>query len=239
MEISDGYRKARRNTSFFGGLSIAWSAAQFDLEHLNIPNFGDVDISATSIPIILACLTAYSFVRCTIDYMMQQKEICCWNLAQMDYKITLNLVRISFLAIATSTASRSISALLGVVAVSIYFLIVIAVSFSISPVFKKLKISLKTALGHSGINPSIIEATLLSVITIIFVFAMFFIQRNTTFYQDVAPFKYLPPIQGKLSTIVFSITAIFIIISFYFEKLVLKKVFAIEIRSVAEEKEKK
>ena len=123
MEITEAYRKARRNTSIFCGVSLAWSAAQFELNSLTIATAGKVDISNSSIPVILVCLIIFSMGRCTIEFMMQEKEIRRWQLAQIDYKITLNLLRLSLLTIAASIASRSIETVVSVTLAALTFLL--------------------------------------------------------------------------------------------------------------------
>jgi hypothetical protein len=48
VEITDAYRKARRNAAIFCGIGLAWAAAQFDLKSLDTGKVGIVDISGAS-----------------------------------------------------------------------------------------------------------------------------------------------------------------------------------------------
>lgn len=227
MEISDAYRKARRNTSIFCGISLAWSAAQFDLTALNISAAGKVDLSGASIPTILACVIIYTIVRCTIEFMMQPNEVRRWSLAKIDYRITLNLVRVSLLTIAAATASRSLETVVGVVVAALafifsYFVLVMALMFILMP----LRMYIRSRQGRISAASSAMEATAWSMFIVGVSYLLLFITLGFSAVKKIPYFELLPPIPNQISTIIFATTAIIIIVSFFFEGVILKKVFA-------------
>ena len=237
MEIADAYRKARRNTFIFCGISMAWSAAQFELKSLNIGAMGKVDISGASMPIILACLIIYAMIRCTLEFMMQPNEIRRWNLAQIDYRITLNLVRISLLTIAAATASRSIESVFGVTVAALvfyvsYFFLVVILIFIIMP----LKMYIGHRKGRTSIASIAIEAGFSSMFIVAILYLLFFITLGFSAINYLPIFDLLPPIPNQISTFVFSITAIIITFSFFCEGIILKKIFAFEPKHIVEER---
>ncbi len=227
MEISDAYRKARRNTSIFCGISLAWSAAQFDLTSLNIGAAGKVDLSRASIPTILACVVIYTIVRCTIEFMMQSNEVRRWNLAQIDYKITLNLVRVSLLTISAATASRSLETVVGVVVAALafifsYFVLVLILMLILMP----LRMYIRSRQGRISAASSAMEATTWSMLIVGVSYLLLFITLGISGIKKIPYIELLPSIPNQISTIIFATTAILITLSYFFEGLILKKVFA-------------
>lgn len=236
MEITDAYRKARRNSSLFCGISIAWSAAQFDLKSLNIGAAGKVDISAGSIPAILACAVIYTMVRCTLEFVMQPNETRRWNLAQIDYIITLNLVRISLLTVAAATAySRSIETVVGVTVVALafifsYFVLVGVLICIIMPI----RMYSRSRQGRLSVASSAIESVSWSIFIVAILYLLSFIALGFPTIRQFPFLDLLPPIANQISVIIFSITAIIIAVSFYYQDRMLKKVFAFELKGVVE-----
>jgi hypothetical protein len=227
VEISDAYRKARRNTSIFCGISIAWSAAQFDLSSLNIGGAGKVDLSGASIPTILASVIIYTIVSCTIEFMMQPNEVRRWSLAQIDYKITLNLVRVSLLTIAAASASRSLETVIGVVVAALafifsYFVLVMALMLILMP----LRMYIRSRQGRISAASSAMEATAWSMFIVGVSYLLLFITLGFSAFNKMPYFELLPKIPNQISTIVFATTSIIITVSYFFEGVILKKVFA-------------
>ncbi|MDP3097084.1 MAG: hypothetical protein Q8M86_03980 [Syntrophales bacterium] len=124
FQLSEGYRAARRMNSFFCAIALAWSAAQFDLKNLSIGYIGNIDLSRASIPLILACVIAYSTVRFTLEFKMQSVEVRRWGYAQTDFKISIYLVRFTILILAASGLSRSVNTIIYVLlaAVGVFLL---------------------------------------------------------------------------------------------------------------------
>lgn len=108
LQISEGYRGARRYTSVLCALGLAWSAAQFDVKSLNLGSAGVVDLSNASISLVLACGIAYMMARCMIEYAMQPDEVRQWHLAQTDFRLSLFLVQTTLLMLAAGGLNRSV-----------------------------------------------------------------------------------------------------------------------------------
>ncbi len=229
MEVTDAYRKARRNTTIFCGISLAWSAAQFDLNSLTIGAAGKVDISNASIPAVLACLIIFAMGRCTIEFMMQPKEVRRWNLAQIDYKITLNLIRLSLLTIAASSASRSIETVVGVTLAALTFLLGYFVFVSIfTMILMPLRMFIRSRQGRISAASSAIEAVGWSMFIVALIYVLLLLSLGLSVFEKIPILNKLPPMPHQVSTIIFAVAAIVIIISFLYERVFLNLIFAFE-----------
>lgn len=229
LEISEGYRRSRRNTAIFCGISLAWAAAQFELKSLKIGAAGVVDISGASIPILLAFIIVYMLLRMTTEYMMQSKEVRRWELAQFDYKITLNLIRISFLALAVTVFSRSIESVVTAIILAVllilgYLILVWLLMYIMMP----LRMWVRLRQGKISAASSAIEATDLSML----VAAILFL--GTFLYLGKTSFEFIPFISNSdtpldtNSIIIFVTVSCLVILSWFFENPVLLKIFAFE-----------
>lgn len=229
MEIADAYRKARRNTSIFCGIGLAWSAAQFDLKTLTIGTAGKVDISNASIPVILACLIIFAMGRCTIEFMMQPKEVRRWKLAQVDFKITLNLLRLSLLTIAASSASRSLETVAGVTLAALTFLLgYFVLVFIGTMILMPIRMFIRSLQGRISAASSAIEAVNWSMFIVALIYVFLFIFLGLSVFEKIPILNKLPPIPHQISTIIFAVTAVIIVLSFLYEKVFLNLVFAFE-----------
>ncbi|MDP1571491.1 MAG: hypothetical protein Q8L86_15970, partial [Vicinamibacterales bacterium] len=126
MELSNGYRRARRTTSWLCAAGLAWSTAQVEIRSVEVSGAGIVDLSTASIPIVLGVGVAYSLVRTTLEYAMQSVPVRQWGLAQADYMLTLTLVRATLLMIAASGLYRSATTMAVVAVGVVAFLLVSA-----------------------------------------------------------------------------------------------------------------
>ena len=108
LQLSTRYRSARRIASALCALGLGWSAAQFDVKSLTLGSAGSLDLSGASLSLILACGIVYMIMRFTIEFAMQPVEVRQWRLAQMDFKLSLFLVRATLLMLAASGLSRSV-----------------------------------------------------------------------------------------------------------------------------------
>jgi len=149
FQLSEGYRAARRMNSFFCAIALAWSAAQFDLKTLSIGYIGNIDLSRTSIPLILACVIAYSTVRFVLEFKMQSVEVRRWGYARTDFKISFYLVRFTILILAASGLSRSVDTVIYVMlaAVGVFLLFFIFV-FVGTMIFSFFFITLRNRRGY-------------------------------------------------------------------------------------------
>tara|TARA_R110000737_G_scaffold351475_1_gene393842 strand:+ start:4466 stop:5263 length:798 start_codon:yes stop_codon:yes gene_type:complete len=111
---SESYRKSRRNLTIACGIGLAWSASQFELKTVSIGLSTKVDFQNASIPIVFFLLITFLFIRCTLEFAMQDKVIRRWSLAAIDYRITINLVRVAMLALSTSLVVRTLDSILWV-----------------------------------------------------------------------------------------------------------------------------
>lgn len=108
LQLSEGYRAARRITSILCALALAWSAAQFDFRTINLSIVGGVDLSRASIPLLLACAIAYTMTRLVLEFAMQPVEVRRWRYAQADFKLSVFLTRATALVLGASELHRSI-----------------------------------------------------------------------------------------------------------------------------------
>ena len=123
FQLSEGYRAARRMNSLFCTIALAWSAAQFDLKVLSVAYFTNIDLSRASIPLILTCAIIYSSIRFVLEFQMQSVEIRRWLYAQTDFKISMNLVRLTILILAASGLSRSVDTIIYIILAAICILL--------------------------------------------------------------------------------------------------------------------
>lgn len=128
LQLTEGYRVSRRNTSIVCAIALAWSASQFDIKALSLDTIGSVDLTNATIPLILAITAIYTFLRSIIEYAMQPKLVRQWKLAQIDFKLLVWLVRATALALGVSGLSRSLEAI-GAAAILMLVLLVVALVF--------------------------------------------------------------------------------------------------------------
>ncbi len=144
LQLTEGYRAARRNTSIVCAIALAWAASQFELKSLNLSTISSIDLANATIPVLLAMTGIYTFLRCTIEYAMQPTPVRRWSLARVDYKLTVWLVRGTALALGASGLYRSLETVLAVVvlalalfAVSMIFMF--AGTLVLTPLFMKMR----------------------------------------------------------------------------------------------------
>lgn len=110
LQLSDGYRAARRTVALLCASALAWSTAQLEFESISFEVIGaKFGLSSTSIPLILFCAILYAATRSTIEYAMQSVETRRWGYAQLDFKLTINLVRAALVMLAVGVLRRSLS----------------------------------------------------------------------------------------------------------------------------------
>jgi len=166
MEITDAYRHARRNTSILCGISLAWSAAQFELKSLSFGPAESIDLSHASVPIMLACGIVYTLTRCAIEFAMQSVDVRRWRLAQIDFKITVFLVRATLLMLAAGAIYRSfktvvyVAAIILLVFIGSRFLMILGMF-----IFMPLMIYIRSRQGRYSVASRAIEAMFWSEVT--------------------------------------------------------------------------
>jgi len=123
MEITAAYRHARRSTSVLCGIGLARSTAQFELKSLSFGPANSIDLSHASVPIMLACGIVYTLTRCTIEFAMQFDDVRRWRLAQIDFKITVFLVRTTLLMLAAGGLYRSVETIIYIAVAALLLLV--------------------------------------------------------------------------------------------------------------------
>ena len=228
-EISSAYRNSRRNTSILCGIGIAWAAAQFEIKTISLGTLGGVSIEGASIPILIAILCAYTMTRCTIEFMMQPKPVRRWSLAQLDYRITLYLVRFTLVVLTAGAIART-SEMVAYIAGA--FLLVSVSFFLLSFVFMLIVMPVRVYIGNlfgrSSVASAAIEATfysfILSGLALIALIALVGL-------DVINPFGYLGESYKDFNgapLAIFSSVCLIVLLSFFFDQRFLSMVFAFE-----------
>ena len=169
MEITDGFRKARRVTAALCAICLGWSAAQFELSSLSLGAAGVVDLSNASIPLIVSFGVVYSMVRCTLEFAMQPIEVRRWKLAQADYWITMILFEVSLSAIAAGSLYRSVETIAYVLIAAVVLLIGSALLFLIGLfVFMPIMVFIRGRQGRYSAVARVQEAEGWSALMVVF-----------------------------------------------------------------------
>lgn len=134
-KLNDGYASARKTTAIFCGISIAWSALQFEINTIQTEAFGEIDLSGASIPLLLVAIIAYNAFRTVLEFMMQSVEIRRWRYAQLDFKSLFWLTQASLTLLAASAIHRSFETLAYVVAAWVAIPVAVVVLTILSYIF--------------------------------------------------------------------------------------------------------
>ena len=229
MEITEGYRRARRPTATLCAIGIGWSTAQFELDSLSLGPLGTINLSNASVPIVLALGVLYFMVRCTLEFAMQPLEVRRWSLARADYIITLRLVQSTLLLLATGSLYRSIEvfayAVLGAIALLAASLILFLVLlFGMTPVM----MFIRQRQGRCSVAARILEAEgwslLMVVIAQITLFAALAVASVK--YPPIVTFWPIPPSVAAVT--IFGVLASVVVLSRYAELFWRSKLFAHE-----------
>lgn len=171
-KLNDGYASARKITAIFCGLSIAWSALQFEINTIQTEAFGEVDLSGASIPFLLVVIIAYNAFRTTLEFMMQSVEIRRWRYAQLDFKSLFWLTQAALTLLAASAIHRSFETLAYVaaawvaipVAVVVLTILIYMITFPVTLLIGKFK--KRTSVASMAIE-GLAWATLLVILVIV------------------------------------------------------------------------
>jgi hypothetical protein len=230
FQLSEGYRAARRMNSFFCGIALAWSAAQFDLKALSVGYFANIDLSRASIPLILACAIAYSTIRFVLEFEMQSVEVRRWGYAQRDFEISIFLVRFTILILAASGLSRSVETIVYVVlaTVGVFLLFLIAWflgTMGLSFVF----ITLRNRRGYHSAAAGAGEALFWAQLVAVCIFSVIFVALGiaTLHYPTLLSLWTVPPSPIVLGFFVFA--CIVLMFSLYIQPWWYNKLFVIQL----------
>ncbi|MBA2484001.1 MAG: hypothetical protein H0V39_06200 [Nitrosomonas sp.] len=225
-EITSAYRNSRRNTSFLCGIGIAWSAAQFEIKNLSLGPLGEVNLESTSFAIVISILCVYSFTRCTIEYMMQSEFVRRWPLAQLDYCITMNLLRFTLIALAASAINRTgemiFSIAVSTVALFLGFFVLV---FILTLIIMPYRMFIRKLTGRISVASAAIESSGWSLLIVTLLYIVMIVLTGLSIVQ---PFKYLGIDHSEIGNTIFSFVCGFILFSFLLDRRFLNLVFAIE-----------
>lgn len=219
LQLSEGYRHARRLTSILCALALAWGAAQFELKILSLGPAGSVDLSSASLPIILACAIAYAMTRCVIEFAMQPIDVRRWGLAQVDFKITVFLVRATALILGAGGLYRSVETIL-VVALFVAALLVASGLFiflgmlALTPLMSALR---KRKGLRASIASAVMEAMTWAMLVSLGLLIVLFLALGAAFlyYEPLRALWTVPP--NVAAVVIFVLTGIAVVVSVFFE----------------------
>lgn len=228
-EISSAYRNSRRNTSILCGIGIAWAAAQFEIQTMSLGTLGGVNIERASIPILIAILCIYTMTRCTIEFMMQPKPVRRWSLAQLDYRITLYLVRFTLVVLTAGAIARTsemVAYIAGVFLLSAvgFFLF----SFVLMLIVMPVRVYIGKLFGRNSVASAAIESTFYSFILSGLALIVLIVLVG---FDVISPFGYLGESYKDFngaSLAIFSSVCLVMLLSFFFDQRFLNMVFAFE-----------
>lgn len=230
LQLSEGYRHARRLTSVLCALALLWGAAQFEFKTLKFELTGSIDLSGASLPIILACAIAYAMTRCVLEFVMQPIEVRRWNLAQVDFKITVFLVRAAALILGAGVLFRSIEIIV-IVVFSVLTLLVVTFLFIASGVLAltPLRIRLRRRKELRGASPvwAVQEAEGYAVLISEVVLVSLVVAVGVGFfdYEPLRSLLVVPP--TAINATFFMVTWIAVILSAYLQPFWSEKIFVV------------
>lgn len=227
LQISEGYRGTRRHTSVFCALGLGWSAAQFDVKSLSLGPAGTLDLSNASFSLMLACGIAYMMVRCTIEFVMQPEEVRRWHLAQIDFKLSVFLVRSTLLMLAAGGLNRSVDT---VVYVAVGTLSLLGASvlliFLGTMALMSLRMFIRARQGRISAASSAIEATAWSelIVVVLLVALLVALGVASLQYEPLRSIWTVPP--SPIAVAIFVSAAIAVVISLEVQSFWEGKLFA-------------
>jgi len=227
VQISDAYRRARRNTSVLCAIALAWSAAQFDVKSLNVGPAGTVDLSNASVPLVLACGIIYTLARCTIEFAMQPVDVRRWYLAQVDFKITVFLVRATILMLAAGGIYRSVETV-AYVAVAVllmlfaFGLLFVVGIFSIAPIL----LWIKPPKGSPVWRIMEAEGWSRIIVSILLVTSLVGLGIASLRYEPLRSLWTVPPTPTAVA--IFVVATIVVVISIFAQSTLYRKLFVYE-----------
>ena len=237
--LSEGYRRARRNSSIVCGISMAWAASQFELKVLTISNIGNIDISGATIPLVCAFAIIYTFIRSSLEFVMQIKDVRRWLYAQYDYRLILEFSRIALLLLAATGLARSLNTSIILIAcIPVFFLlfIIIATVYMIPVSF--VVFGLGRLRGRTGAAAMSLGASIWAMFFAGITLIAFIIFGVGNAVKTEALKNTLNLSANFTSITLFTITAILVTISYFYSGAFTRHIFA-HIPRMIEIKEKK
>ena len=176
----------------------------------------------------MACAIAYAMTRCVLEFVMQPVEVRRWNLAQVDFKITVFLVRAAALILGAGVLFRSIE-IIAIVVFSVLTLLVVTFLLIASGVLAlaPLRIRLGRRKGLRGASPvwAVQEAESLAALISEFVLVSLVVAVGVGFfaYEPLRSLLVVPP--TAINATFFMVTWIAVILSAYLQPFWSEKIF--------------
>ena len=231
LNIGSEYRDARRRTSLFCVIGLGWSSTQFDLKSLALGSVGVIDLTITSIPLVLTCGIVYMTVKSILGYAMQSKEVRRWSRAQIDFKILFFLVRITLLMLAAGGIHHSVETfafvIAGVLAIVFGSLLLYSLGMlSLVPLIVAIRRYIgRPYLGASPV-PYVAEASAWSELTVVILVVVILAALGFALldYEPLLALWTEPP--GPIAVTTFVVTAIGVVVSYWLQGIGERKLFA-------------
>lgn len=227
LQISEGYRAARRTVSILCALALAWSAAQFDFQSISLGPVGSLDLSHASIPIILVCAIIYTMTRLILEFAMQSVEVRRWIYAQTDFKLSVFLVQATILILAASGLARSIETVFYVAIGA--FAVLVGSRFAIKMVVRLLMpliIYIRFRQGRKSVAARAIESVFWAQLIVVFIQIFLFVAVGDASlrYESLRSLWTVPP--SPFTLWVFVLACCVIVVSMYIRHDWYAKLFA-------------
>lgn len=229
LQLSEGYRSARRSNSILCALALAWSAAQFDLKTLNFGIAVNIDLSHASIPLILFSAIVYTTARYGLEFAMQPVEVRRWRFAQLDLKISVFLVRSSILILAVSGLDRSVETIFFVILAAIGLIVlsglaIFIVMMGLAPLLIYLRARRQG--GYTSVAARVSESFALAQLIVGFILVILFIALGVASlsYEPLRSLWSTPPSPIALGFFVF--TCVLLVVSLFIQHVWYDKLFA-------------
>jgi hypothetical protein len=217
-DISEGYRKSKKNLFLFNGFIVVWAMAIFTLRTPEYTLFGlRFDFQISAIPFLLFVGQFFFIYRTIIEFCLNLRSVRRRKIVQVDFVISFYLTLISTLALSAGFLNTSIISVfkfygvfLGAIILSWVF--IIPLMFLL--MYIRLKVRIKKALNsvaNAAIEAMAWSIGFSSLLSIIVVIALSIILFN---YPNVS--KYIWNQQVDMVQYVFSIFLFVAVLSIYF-----------------------
>jgi hypothetical protein len=227
LQLSEGYRAARRTTSILCALALAWSAAQFDLNTISLGFATSGDLSRASVPLILACAIAYTMARSGLEFAMQSVEVRRWRLAQADFKLSVLLVRAAILVLAASGLDRSVDTVFYILLGALVVLVGSGFALSLGTmVLMPLMIYIRSRQGRTSIASRAIESLAWAELIVVLALVALLVALGVASlnYEALRVLWTVPP--SPLSLWLFVLACVAVVVSMFFQRVWYGKLFA-------------
>ena len=231
LSIGTEFRDARRFTSLLCAIGLGWSSAQFDLKSLTLGSAGVFDLTSGSIPAVLMSGIVYMTGKSILGYAMQSKEVRRWRLAQIDFEISLFLVRTTLLMLAAGGLHRSVETFAFVAAGALVIAFGSFLAFGLGmllliPLIRAIRRCIGRAYRGVSPLPYIAEALAWSELIVVVLIVVLLVGLGVA-SLEYGPLRALwtePP--TPVAVTVFVVTAIGVVVSYWLQSVGTRKLYA-------------